>query len=112
MLTQVSKACLANPGQYWDTLTTAAILVTAIVVAVLVFALAKSIQLRLKPPQVAPLVEGEKVVAGENSGAGEETFVMYRGEYWKAKSPKGIAKGKAYRITGKDGTVLILEPME
>jgi membrane-bound ClpP family serine protease len=101
-----------NPGQYWDTLYTAAALVIIIVAAVLIFALAKSIQLRLKPPQVAPLVEGEKVVPGEDAGSDVETFVMYRGEYWKARSPKGIAKGKAYRITGKDGTVLILEPIE
>lgn len=113
MVSQVSTATgLIDLGQYWDTLYIAAALVIIIVAAVLIFALAKSVQLRLKPPQVAPLVEGEKVVAGENAGAGEETFVMYRGEYWKAKSSKGIAKGKAYRITGKDGTVLILEPME
>lgn len=92
-------------------MTTAAALVVIIVGAVFIFAIAKAIQLRLKPPQVAPLVEGEKVVPGEDAEPGEETFVMYRGEYWKAKSAKGIAKGMAYRITGKDGTVLILEPM-
>lgn len=102
----------ANPRQYWDTFYIASALAIIIVGAVLVFALAKSIQLWLKPPKVAPLVEGEKVVPGEDAGAGEEIFVMYRGEYWKARSPKGIVKGKAYRIADKDETVLILEPKE
>ncbi len=101
-----------SPKQNWDSFTIGAALVILIIVAVLIFALAKAIQLRLKPPKVAPLVEGEKVVPGEDAGAGEEIFVMYRGEYWKAKSPKGIVKGKAYRIADKDGTALILEPME
>ncbi len=105
-------AIILNPGQYWDTIYTAAFLVAIIVAAVVIFALAKAIQLRLKPPKVAPLVEGERVIPAEDAGAGEETFVMYRGEYWKARSPNGIVKGKAYRIAGKDRTVLVLEPME
>ena len=113
MSSQVTAfTCFVNPSQYWDTFYTAAALVTIIVAAVLIFALVKSIQLRLKPPKVAPLVEGEKIVPGEDAGAGDEAFVMYRGEYWKARSPKGIVKGKAYRIVDKDGTVLILEPMD
>ncbi len=105
--------CLfASPAQYWDTITIVTAIVIIAVGAVAAFAIVKSIQLWLKPPKVAPLVEGEKVVAAEDAKAGEEIFVMYRGEYWKARSPKGIAQGKAYRIASKDGTVLILEPLE
>jgi membrane-bound serine protease (ClpP class) len=106
------SSLFADGGQYWETLDTAAALVIIIVAAVLIFAIAKALQLWFKPPKVAPLVEGEKVVPDDDAGAGVETFVMYRGEYWKARSPKGIVKGKAYRIAGKDGTVLVLEPME
>jgi membrane-bound serine protease (ClpP class) len=83
-----------------------------IIVIVVIYALFRVIQLRLKPPKVAPLVEGEKIVPSEDAKADVEIYVLYRGEYWKARSAKGIVKGKAYRITGKDGTVLILEPKE
>lgn len=101
-----------SPAQYWDTLYIAAALVIIIVGAVGVFALYKALQLWKKPPKVAPLLQGEKVVADKDARADEETFVQYRGEYWKARSSKGLAKGRVYRVSGKDGTVLILEPME
>lgn len=101
-----------SPSQYWDTLYITAAIVIIMVGAIGIFALYKALQLWRKPPKVAPLVEGEKVVPDKDARADEETFVLYRGEYWKARSPRGIVKGKAYRITGKDGTVLILEPME
>lgn len=107
-----SVSLLSSPAQFWETFDVAAAIVIIAVGAVLVFALVKAMQLWMKPPKVAPLVEGEKVVPGENAKADEEVFVLYRGEYWKARSPKGIVKGKAYRITDKDGTVLVLEPME
>jgi membrane-bound serine protease (ClpP class) len=101
-----------SPAQYWETFDIAAALVIIAVGAILVFALIKAIQLWLKPPKVAPLVEGEKVIPGEDAKADEEVYIMYRGEYWKARSPKGIVKGNPYSITGKDGPVLVLEPME
>jgi membrane-bound serine protease (ClpP class) len=108
-----SVGLLSNsPTQFWETFDIAAAIVIIAVGAVLVFALVKAMQLWMKPPKVAPLVEGEKVIPGEDAKANEEVFVLYRGEYWKARSPKGIVKGKAYRITDKDGTVLVLEPME
>lgn len=102
----------ASPAQYWETFDIAAALVIIAVGAVLVFALIKSLQLWQKPPKVAPLVEGEKVIPGEDAKADQEVYILYRGEYWKARSSKGIVKGKAYRIANKDGTVLVLEPME
>lgn len=107
-----SSLLVVNPAQYWDTLYLAAAIVIIMVGAVGVFALYKALKLWAKPPKVAPLLEGEKVVPGEDAEAGEETFVLYRGEYWKARSAKGIVKGRAYKVAGKDGTVLILEPME
>ncbi len=103
---------MATPSQYWDTFYIIVALVVIIVGAILIFAIVKSIQLWRKPPKVAPLVQGEKIVPDKDAKPGEEVFVLYRGEYWKAKSPTGIEKGVAYRVSGKDGTVLTLEPLK
>jgi membrane-bound serine protease (ClpP class) len=41
-----------------------------------------------------------------------EGFVIIKGEYWKARSRKGVKSGSRVRVLGKDGNILIVEPEE
>ncbi len=73
------------------------------------FAIYKVLQVRKKKPEFS--IEGEKANAIEDLNP--EGFVIFKGEYWRAKSISGkIEKGTEVTVTGKDGPVLIVKASE
>jgi len=43
---------------------------------------------------------------------GGEGFVMVEGEYWRAKAKKPIKRNQRVKVVGKEGPLLIVEPLE
>lgn len=73
------------------------------------FAIYKVLQVRKKKPEFS--IEGRKAKAIEDLNP--EGFVIFNGEYWRAKSISGrIEKGADVIVTGKDGPVLIVKASE
>lgn len=98
----------AVSGDWYSTFTYMIVAVGVCVAALFLFAAIKVLQVRRRPPIVGTMI-GDIVIPTENAKPGEVIFVMYRGEYWQAKSAEGIVAGKKYRISGKEGAVLVLE---
>jgi len=70
------------------------------------FAIYKVLQVRKKEPEF--IIEGKKAITIEDLDP--EGFVIFNGEYWKARSTSGlIKKGTNVVVIGKDGPVLIVE---
>jgi len=73
------------------------------------FAIYKVLQVRKKEPEF--IIEGKKAITIEDLDP--EGFVIFNGEYWKARSTSGlIKKGADVVVIGKDGPVLIVEDVE
>ncbi|MEN3035967.1 MAG: nodulation protein NfeD [Candidatus Methanosuratincola petrocarbonis] len=98
----------AVSGDWYSTFTYMIVAVGICVAALFLFAAIKVLQVRRRPPSVGTMI-GDIVIPTENAQPGEVIFVMYRGEYWQAKSAAGIVAGKKYKISGKEGVVLVLE---
>ena len=76
--------------------------------AFVLFAVYKVLQVRKKKPQFT--LEGGKAKAIEDLDT--EGYVVYNGEYWKARSVSGrIDKGSEVIVIDKDGPVLIVKAM-
>jgi membrane-bound serine protease (ClpP class) len=76
--------------------------------AFVLFAVYKVLQVRKKKPEFG--IEGGKAKAIEDLDP--EGYVLYNGEYWKAKSISGrIDKGSDVIVIDKDGPVLIVNVM-
>jgi membrane-bound serine protease (ClpP class) len=72
------------------------------------FAIYKVLQVRKKKPEYA--IEGKKAKAVEDLDP--EGFVIFEGEYWKARSAGGrIDKDSEVIVIDKDGPVLIVKAM-
>lgn len=87
-----------------------AIIVLSLFLAAFIgFAIYKVLQVRKKKPEFN--IEGKRARTIEDLDP--EGFVIFNGEYWKAKSIGGrIEKGTDVIVTGKDGTVLIVKANE
>lgn len=73
------------------------------------FAIYKVLQARKKKPEFS--IEGKRAKAIEDLNP--EGFVIFNGEYWRAKSISGrIEKGTEVTVTGKDGSALIVKASE
>jgi membrane-bound serine protease (ClpP class) len=70
------------------------------------FAIYKVLQVRKKKPEYS--IEGKKARAVEDLDP--EGFVIFEGEYWKARSRSGrIEKGSEVNVVGKEGPALVVE---
>ena len=76
-----------------------------------VFAAYKVLEARRRRPLELGFV-GEEAEVETEVAPGKDGFVVLRGELWKARSQKKIGRGERVRITGKDGPLLIVEPLE
>lgn len=82
-----------------------------VVAVFLIFALAKSISLRLKKPKIGTIT-GKEATASEEIDENKTGFVVVEGEIWKASSKHKISKGEKVKITGKEEDyTLIVEPV-
>ncbi|MGP3704209.1 MAG: NfeD family protein [Candidatus Bathyarchaeota archaeon] len=95
--------------EWLNALILAIMIVPLTVGAFFIFASYKVLKLRRKPPLVSGMFKGYGEVIEEITP--EKTgFIIYQGEYWKAKSSKKIGKGEKVIIIGKEGPVLVVEP--
>ena len=65
---------------------------------------------RLKP-RIAGII-GEVAEALEDISKGKQGFILCKGEYWKAASEYNVKKGQKVLIIGKEGSILIIKPLE
>jgi len=73
------------------------------------FAAYKIIKARRKPPFLRFFI-GEEAEVVEEITPEKAGFVVYKGEYWKAKSDETIKPKQKVKIVGKDGPILIVKP--
>jgi membrane-bound serine protease (ClpP class) len=66
-----------------------------------------------QPPVYQPTPVGKTGRALDDLPPGAGGFVMVEGEYWEARnvSEKPIRRGEKVRVIGKDGSVLLVEPL-
>ncbi len=100
----------AVSGDWYSTFTTLIIVVGICIAAFFLFAAMKIVQVRRRPPVIGGMI-GDIVIPRDNAKPGEVIFILYKGEYWQAKSASGIVAGNKYRISGKEGAVLVLEEL-
>ncbi len=93
----------------WYSVFSSTIIVAIIcITAIFLFAIYKILQIRRKKPIIGSIM-GETVIPTGNAEPDMTAFVMYNGEYWEAKSKKGLVAGKKYLVVDKDGPVLVLD---
>ena len=76
-----------------------------------IFTTYKVIQARRRPPLPMGFVGGEGEVVEEITPE-KEGFILYRGEYWKAKSSEPLKPKQTVIITRKEGPILIVQAKE
>ncbi|MET1100904.1 MAG: nodulation protein NfeD [Pyrodictiaceae archaeon] len=72
----------------------------------------KAVRIWRKKPVYEPTIIGKTGKAVDDIPPGGEGFIIIEGEYWRAKSSKGVKKGCRVKVVGKEGPVLIVEPLE
>ncbi|MEW6070249.1 MAG: nodulation protein NfeD [Candidatus Thermoplasmatota archaeon] len=81
----------------------------AVVSAFFLFALFKVIKIRRKKPAIGEFV-GEEAESIDEISKEKEGFVMFKGEYWKARAEEGAIPPKTrVFIVRKDGVVLVVK---
>jgi membrane-bound serine protease (ClpP class) len=95
-------------SDWYATFTYSILAASICIAAIFLFIIIKILQIRRKRPTVGTLL-GDEVVASEDAPPGATGFVLYKGEYWKARCDGGLTKDKRYKIIGKDGPTLILQ---
>jgi membrane-bound serine protease (ClpP class) len=75
-----------------------------------IFASYKAIEARRRTPFLKGMI-GELAEAVDNIGVDKEGFILYQGEYWKAKSRNRITRGDKVKILRKDGSIIYVEPL-
>ncbi len=91
------------PGSYQQSMALSLILPSLILGLFLAFAIYKVAQARFSSPQNDVFV-GE--VAEAIDRLDPDGYVLYRGEYWRAKAEETVEKGETVVILAKDGTWL------
>jgi membrane-bound serine protease (ClpP class) len=88
------------------------LLVPAFILAgFLAFAIYKVMDIRRKKPVIGDMI-GDTAETIDEITPHVKGYVRYRGELWIAKSQESIEAGKKVVIRGKDGVVLVVEPIE
>lgn len=98
----------AISGDYYTAFTYSILAAVVLIAVFFLFAAVKILQVRRRPPAIGIMV-GDEIEAHEDARPREVAFVLYKGEYWRARCDSGLTKGKRYKIIGKDGPILILE---
>lgn len=83
----------------------------ALIAAFFVFLLYKVIKIRSKKKATGVFV-GEKAIATDDIEPNSSGYVMFKGEYWKAKSDTKINKNDNVLITEKEGSILHVKPLD
>jgi membrane-bound serine protease (ClpP class) len=87
------------------------IFAVALIAAFFAFLLYKIIVIRSKKKATGVFI-GEKAKATDDISPEDSGYVLFKGEYWKAKSDKKINKNDKVVITKKEGSTLHVKPLE
>lgn len=91
-------------------LTLVLVAVTAIFSCISLIVLYKIMQLKEQPPMALEFIGGVGRALNRLE-PGQEGYVQYHGEYWRAKTMGAtIETGQPVRVRGKNGLVLLVEP--
>ena len=96
--------------EWITTLYLASITIPLLLGGFFIFAAYKVIKARRKPPFLKYIIKGEEAVAVDEITPEKPGFVIYRGEYWKARSDTVIKQNENVIIVGKEGPILIVKP--
>lgn len=94
------------PGSYQRDMALAVILPSLILGVFLTFAIYKVAKARFSPPTLGRLV-GEQAMAIERLD--REGYVLFQGEYWKARAEETVEKGEQVIIQAKEGEQLLVK---
>jgi len=94
------------PGGYQRDMAIAVILPSLIFGVFLAFAIYKIAKARFSPPTLGRLV-GEQAIAIERLD--QEGYVIFQGEYWKARAQEPVEKGEQVIILAKEGEQLMVK---
>jgi membrane-bound serine protease (ClpP class) len=96
----------------WYTLFTATTSAVSLILGGLTFVIIyKAAKARRLKPVLGRLV-GETANTLDEITPSKPGYVMFRGEYWKARSTSTLARGQKVLIKSKEGPVLLVEPVE
>ncbi len=96
--------------EWITTLYLASITIPLLLGGFFIFAAYKVIKARRKPPFFKHVIKGEEAVVVDEITPEKPGFVIYRGEYWKARSDTVIKQNENVIIVGKEGPILIVKP--
>jgi membrane-bound serine protease (ClpP class) len=96
---------------WFSTLQTTLIIVAVATVGILAFLgyKALTLQRKRKPVSWEPSGIGRAVDQIEDGGEG---FVVVSGEYWRARAVREVKQGQKIRVVGREGNVLLVEPVD
>lgn len=97
--------------EWLNTLYLVSIIIPLFLGGFFIFVAYKVIQARRKPPFLRGFIGDEGEVVEEITPE-KEGFILYHGEYWKAKSSETLKPKQTVLITRKEGPVLIVQPKE
>jgi membrane-bound serine protease (ClpP class) len=96
-------------SQGWlNTLLLTVIIVPAAAGAFFIFAAYKVLEARRRKPFMSDII-GKTAEAVDGFSSGSEGYVVYQGEYWKARAEVSISPKEKVKIIGKDGPLLLVE---
>ncbi|MEM2843553.1 MAG: nodulation protein NfeD [Candidatus Bathyarchaeia archaeon] len=94
---------------WYQSFIAAALLFAAFTGGFMIFSVYKVLKAKRMKPLIGEFV-GEAVDVIEDLTPEKTGFVIYKGEYWRAKSKIFIKAGSKALIVAKDGPILIVEP--
>ncbi|MEM1545073.1 MAG: nodulation protein NfeD [Candidatus Methanomethylicia archaeon] len=98
-------------GEWLTTFYTIGVSIAAVLGGFILFAAYKVLKAKRAKPVIGIMI-GDTAIAIDDIDSGGYGFVRYHGEYWKAKANQNIKKGQKVLIKGKDGPILIIEPLK
>lgn len=98
-------------GAWLNVLYTVLILVPLTLGGFLFFAAYKVIEARRRKPIETGLL-GEEAVVDARIASGVDGYVRLRGEIWRARSNASLQSGTRVKVIGKEGPLLLVEPLD
>ncbi len=98
--------------QYMQTVTMIVLSATAPIAGLLGLIVYKAVTTWRKRAVYTPTVVGRIGRAIDDIPEGGEGFIIVEGEYWRARAVKPVRRECKVKVIGKEGPVLIVEPLE
>ena len=97
-----------TPADFQKTVIAAIVAPTLVIGIILMFAIYKVIEVRHRKPVIGEMI-GDVAETIDQITPEVPGFVMYKGEYWKARADELIEKEEKVEIVGKNGPMLVIK---